>query len=137
MLGTIILSFKTKLRQKKQKKTFLNNFKMAGHPNVLSLNYLFLGLDIRKLSGFFFRNTSNRKLFLSIKILTNQCLLVQDVCSNLEIILTINARPIYKVRDISFYRIFHFRGKFRPGRDIFYLQIVPSAAKDNLEVKKF
>ena len=75
---------------------------MAGHPNVLSLNYLFLGLDIRKLSGFLFRNTSNRKLFLSIKILTNQCLLVQDVCSNLEIILTINARPIYKVRDIFF-----------------------------------
>ena len=114
---------------------------MAGHPNVLSLNYLFLGLDIRKLSGFFFRNTSNRKLFLSIKILTNQCLLVQDVCSNLEIILTINARPFYKVRDIFFlqdkYLIFHFRGKFRPGRDIFDLQIVPSAAKDNLEVKKF
>ena len=28
-----------------------------------------------------------------------------------------------------------FRGRFQRGRDIFGLEIVPSAAKDNLEVK--
>ena len=33
------------------------------------------------------------------------------------------------------YLMVHFRGRFRRVRGIFDLQIVPSAAKDNLEVK--